>query len=398
MGHTQKYKSVVSKKKRRTQKRTQQKIRGGTRTKQPPTKCQTQRTRTLVSKRNTIKLLPRIKLSSIARRPIPQHENKILNQIISNSQGLTFVSADSLYALIFKMRIEEPGITVGGQSIKEFIIKLCIISPEGILYPRTWFRSEKKSYDINKFQTEHKFLLENSVLGICPKPIYYDIFGILSHKEIFKTIVDKIPDRQTFTYVNQLWKDLKKVKSSPSRFTNCGLGLLLMEFIPGESAKSEIDNEKTNDIMNWAIVIKILYKLILLYVNGFIHLDCHLNNIIMRPITDGDPHECLLDYPHPKDGFKRQVAEALSLYDKTAILIDFGDVAPFEEVFPDEEPITVTNTRSIIRILRQIMGIPSYDGWFTHLNRATLDSLISNKDTFKIFDILYDYYRQNTPF
>ena len=53
-----------------------------------------------------------------------------------------------------------------------------------------------------------------------------------------------------------------------------------MENIPGESAQAEIDKE-TDDNKNYAILIKILYKLILLYVNGFIHLDCHLNNIIM---------------------------------------------------------------------------------------------------------------------
>jgi len=64
------------------------------------------------------------------------------------------------------------------------------------------------------------------------------------------------------------------------------------------------------------IVIKILYKLILLYLNGFIHLDCHLNNIIMRP--DEDNLDCVLEYP--KDDIRREIAIVLSKYNKTAVL------------------------------------------------------------------------------
>lgn len=293
------------------------------------------------------------------------------------------------------MTLNEGNITVGNRSITEFIMKLCVISPEGILFPRTGFRSEKRSYDQTKFEMEYEFLSENSKLGICPKPIYYNIFDMISNKSIFKLLIDRIPNRDTYTYLNQLWKDLKKVKSIPSRFTKCGLGILLMEFIPGESAQYEIDQE-INDNTNYAIVIKILYKLILLYLNGFIHLDCHLNNIIMRPLTDEDPTECVLDYPDPEDVIKQNIVMALSQYKKTAILIDFGDVVRFEKVFPDQLPISIGNRDSMIDILQQIMGIPSYSGWFTYLNRSTLDSLISSRP--ELFDVLFDYYRQNTPF
>jgi len=377
---------------RRTVKRKNKKqTNGGTR-KFKPTKCQTQRTHTPVSKLNSIKLYPRqkFKIRQIAQNPTSEPVESLLKQIIKQSQEITFVSADSLYALIFKMIINE-GIEVGGRSITEFIMKLCVISPEGILYPRTWFRSEKRSYDIDKFHREYDFLFENSQLGICPKPIYYSIFDILSHKEIFELLIDRIPNRDTYTYLNQLWKDLKKVKSKPSRFTKCGLGIILMEFIPGESAKYEIDRDGIDRITNMVIVIKILYKLILLYLNGFIHLDCHLKNIIMRP--DEDNLECVLEYP--EGDIRREIAIALSRYNKTAILIDFGDVAPFEEVFPDQPRIQLVDRDSMIGILQQIMGTPAYDGWFGELDRPTLDSLIS--ETPEMFDVLFDYYQQNTP-
>ena len=312
-----------------------------------------------------------------------------MKQIIKQSQEITFVSADSLYALIFKMIINE-GIEVGGRSITEFIMKLCVISPEGILYPRTWFRSEKRSYDRDKFHREYDFLFENSQLGICPKPIYYSIFDILSHKEIFKLLIDRIPNRDTYIYLNQLWKDLKKVKSNPSRFTKCGLGIILMEFIPGESARDEINKSEIDDITNMVIVIKILYKLIILYLNGFIHLDCHLENIKMRPGN----LECELEYPED-DIIRRQIAIALSSYNKTAVLIDFGDVVPFEEVFPGQQQIPFVDRNSMIDILRQIMGIPAYDGWFGELYRPTLDSL--NRSKPELFDVLFDYCLQNIP-
>jgi hypothetical protein len=172
---------------RRTVKRKNKKhTNGGTR-KSKPIKCQTQRTRTLVSKRNSIKLnLTKINLSHIERQPTSDSIESPLTQIIKESNSLTFVSADSLYALIFKISINEGLITVGGRSITEFIMKLCVISPEGILFPRTWFRSEKRSYDQNKFEMEYEFLSENSQLGICPKPIYYNIFDMIANKSIFK--------------------------------------------------------------------------------------------------------------------------------------------------------------------------------------------------------------------
>jgi len=77
-------------------------------------------------------------------------------------------------------------------------------------------------------------------------------------------------------------------------------------------------------------------------------------------------------------------------------VIDFGDVAPFEDVFPDQPRIQLVDRDSMIDILQQIMGTPAYDGWFTYLNRPTLDSLISIIP--EMFDVLFDYYQQNTPF
>lgn len=208
----------------------------------------------------------------------------------------------------------------------------------------------------------------------------------------------KIPDREPLIYIKEVWQNLQKLKKSSSSNKQYGLGILLMEFIPGETARVEIDQIDTYNI-KCVILIKILYKLILLYLNGFIHLDCHLKNIIMRPLTETDPPECVLDYPDPQDIIKQRIAIALSQYKKTAILIDFGDVARVEEVFPGEPQIQIVDGDSMMLILNKIMGlhgIEAYHGWFSHFDLPTLDSLI--RDIPEIFHVLYDYYIQNTPF
>ena len=396
MGHTQRYKLDIStrkdtKKKRRTRRK---KICGGGRDKPIPKKCQT-KTKSIVSGLNTKRINERTK--HIARRPTSDSE--ILQNIISHSDEITFLSNDSLYSTIYKMKITTGFIIVGGYPLTEFIMKLCIISTEQVEFETTWFQTKKLSYNKEKINNEFDFLSENSVLDICPEPIYISIFDCFRYKKIFEEMTLKIPDREPLIYIKEVWKNLQKLKKSCPSNTDYGLGILLMEFIPGETARVEIDKPKVDYNINYVILIKILYKLILLYLNGFIHLDCHLKNIIMRPLTETDPPECVLDYSEPQDSNKQDIAIALSQYKKTAILIDFGDVARVEEVFPREPQITIVDKESMMLILHKIMGlhgIEAYHGWFSHFDFPTLDSLI--RDIPEIFHVLYDYYIQNTPF
>lgn len=397
MGHTQRYKLDIStrkdtKKKRRTRRK---KICGGGRDKQIPKKCQT-KTKSIVSGLNTKRINERTK--HIARRSTSDSEEPILHNIISHSNEITFLSNDSLYSTIYKMKITTGFIRVGGYPLTEFIMKLCIINTEQVEFGTTWFQPKKLSYNKEKIYKEFDFLSENSVLDICPEPIYISIFDYFKYKRIIEGMILKIPDREPLIYIKEVWQNLQKLKKSSSSNKQYGLGILLMEFIPGETARVEIDQIDTYNI-KCVILIKILYKLILLYLNGFIHLDCHLKNIIMRPLTETDPPECVLDYPDPQDIIKQRIAIALSQYKKTAILIDFGDVARVEEVFPGEPQIQIVDGDSMMLILNKIMGlhgIEAYHGWFSHFDLPTLDSLI--RDIPEIFHVLYDYYIQNTPF
>jgi hypothetical protein len=421
------------KKKRRTRRK---KIYGGVRKKKLPTKKDQIRVLTKIHKKH-IRFSSSIPMKQLVQRAaknpkisIPQH---ILLQLLEDTTHISFVSEESLYATVERVTLKN-SITIGNESTNQCIMKLCLISPTPVVFQGSGGLSKKVSYSRDTLDYEFARLSENSQLDICPMPLSINIFHDRKISTFFKSLDSIIPqdDRNVLPSLRQLWKNLKLLKqheesnrkevAQHSRqhglgeygLGEYGLGILLMQNIPGESAKDEIDKEidgiPIHNNTNYAILIKILYKLILLYLNGFIHLDCHLKNIIMRPLTDEDPQECLLQYP--EGDIKQQIAIALSEYKKTAVLIDFGDVEEFENVFSplerieivydidgqgeDEDEAREAGVNSIIAILRQIMALPQYDGWLTNMYRPILDSLIMHER--HIFEVLYDYYLQNRPF
>lgn len=408
------------KKKRRTRKK---KIYGGVRVKEPPTKKDPIRVLTKIHKK-LIRVSSRRRMKKLLQRAaknpkisIPQH---ILLQLLEFTTLISFVSEESLYAIIERVTLKKP-IHIGNESTNQCIMKLCLISPIPVVFQGSGGLSKKVSYSRDTLECEFDRLSENSQLGICPMPLAINIFNGRKISSFFELLDTKIPqdDRNVLPSLRQLWRNLKLLKkheelniskvaedSREHGLGKYGLGIILMQNIPGESAQAEIDGIPIHNNTNYAILIKILYKLILLYLNGFIHLDCHLKNIIMRPLTHEDPPESLLQYP--EGDIKKEIAIALSEYKKTAVLIDFGDVETFEDVFEDvveqQKPLKIAldtedhedGVNRIIAILQQIMELPQYEGWFTFFNRPILDVLIEHQR--HIFEVLYDYYLENIYF
>jgi hypothetical protein len=384
-------------------------------------------------------------LQRAAKNPKISIPENILLQLLEDTTLISFVSEESLYAIVERVILENP-IIIGNESTNQCIMKLCLISPTPVVFQGSGGLSKKVSYSKRTLDYEFARLSVNSQFSICPMPLAKNIFHDSDISAVFKLLDAKIPqdDRNVLPSLRQLWRNLqvlkkleasnrKKVAEESNRkevaeesnkkkvaedsrehgLGEYGLGIILMENIPGESAQAEIDkiDKERNDNKNYAILIKILYKLILLYVNGFIHLDCHLNNIIMRPLSEEhSDEECLLQYS--EGVIKQEIAIALSEYDKTAVLIDFGDVERFEHVFSpqgrieivynidgqgeDEDESREDGVNSIIAILKQIMELPQYEGWFTFFNRPILDVLIIHQR--HIFEVLYDYYIENIYF
>jgi hypothetical protein len=429
------------KKKRRTRKKN---IYGGVRKKKRPTiKCPI-RVPKIIKKTVRFRIRPMKKLlRRAAKNPKISIPENILLQLLEDTTLISFVSEESLYAIVERVILENP-IIIGNESTNQCIMKLCLISPTPVVFQGSGGLSKKVSYSKRTLDYEFARLSVNSQFSICPMPLAKNIFHDSDISSVFKLLDAKIPqdDRNVLPSLRQLWRNLqvlkkleasnrkevaeesnrKKVAEESNRkevaeesnkkkvaedsrehgLGEYGLGIILMENIPGESAQAEIDKE-TDDNKNYAILIKILYKLILLYVNGFIHLDCHLNNIIMKPLSEEhSDEECLLQYP--EGDIKEKIAIALSEYNKTAVLIDFGDVEEFETVFPLQEPIEIAldsesredGVNSIIAILKQIMELPQYEGWFTFLYRPILDVLIMHQR--HIFEVLYDYCIENIYF
>jgi len=399
MGHTQRYKSGNSKKKRRTRRK---KIYGGVIKKQHPTKKYVKTTHDISRKA--------VKFGKIIKHHLRRSGKKIKNNksipdsilpvLLKSTEHISLLSEDSLYAIVESVTLKTP-IQIGYEKTNKCIMKLCIISPTSIEFPGRGGLSKKVSYTRKMLEDEFSSLSINSQLGICPIPFSINFFSGEEIIAFFKTIDTKIlqEDRNIFPSLRQLWRNLQQLKKkeipqgSPSQY---GLGVIVMENIEGISSIDELTKNATFTI---AILIKILYKLVLLYINGFIHTDCHLNNIRMRSVVSYDPAKNLLEYT--EGSIEDQIAKNLSQYDKEAILIDFGDVVKhIHQIDP------LTDLESCKTILKNIFefrgrnGRKVFDGWMTDFGFSPMNIILDSTDpqNIALIQVLFDYYIQNSPF
>jgi hypothetical protein len=169
-------------------------------------------------------------------------------------------------------------------AVGNIILKICVITPEVMeLSSNISSSSHKRSVSRADFVNEYQCLLDNSRIGISPRPHFIDMYDYHPVKlpPIFSAIQTSLkqePNPRIARALHDTFKDMKKLKEIG---VPVSYGIIGMEYIEGSTLIDHYDEIREPE-QHRVLSQKVCISLLLFHMNGYANIDCHSENILVR--------------------------------------------------------------------------------------------------------------------
>jgi hypothetical protein len=290
--------------------------------------------------------------------------SKAFMNMIENAIVIKCISYNSLSGYIFTIKIQEKdAVFLNLDSDKKYtipvtniLVKFALITPEKMYYKNAIEDRIKSTMIKQDFEREkniqldiYKKTLESNNIPICPSIIYYDVIPNKPDSELLAifynkiiTIIKKMPDYQMMEmYATE--KVIEEILNYKNHSSTVEVGIIGMEYANEYTTfnnyldsityhnirySSYIDIYKSKECdMHCNCIANIIINIIRLFIStGIIHMDLHMNNIMVN------------------------------LEEKKSLLIDFGLYNKLIDTEPCAEEVYVSNNSIIYKRVKTKKG------------------------------------------
>ena len=277
-----------------------------------------------------------LKLKNIENYPPGSGFKPIMDMIDSEGSNLSLLTYSSLYGFMITLDVTKENSNYFGlnsnfnrfnQPVTSFILKLAVITERSTKLP-DYMGVSKASETQYRFLSEAKLqqsIWEKTIVGgregVCPSVVNLAFFNNYESKSLLQELMNNILKDGSGHNKHDLIELINYLNRIILLYPTYEIGILVMPNIQNSVTFHKfLDINKNNDNVMKEVIIKIITKILRLYVDAkVIHMDLHINNILVYSTDTGEIRVMLIDFGRASSIADEKEDRYLNVIDKTIL-------------------------------------------------------------------------------